>query len=151
MFRTGTTRLLGIKPLGGLRSLRTPRPFGGGRRYISEVSEKPKPTKDTTQPTKGTMASTKTRLVSWLSPLPFFFFSFFFFLFFFLFFFPLSLSLSRSLSLSLSFSLSFFPYPLSGSGFLSSHQQKKLSFASEGILALDIVEFASQPHPVHPV
>jgi len=28
---------------------------------------------------------------------------------------------------------------------------KKLSFASEGILALHIVEFASQPHPVHRV
>ena len=31
------------------------------------------------------------------------------------------------------------------------HQQKKLGFASEGILAqaLHIGEFASQPHPVH--
>jgi len=34
---------------------------------------------------------------------------------------------------------------------MRSHQQKKLSFASGGILALHIVEFASQPHPVHPV
>jgi len=31
------------------------------------------------------------------------------------------------------------------------YQRKKLGFATEGILALHIVEFGSQPHPVHPV